>query len=90
VIVLMVIVLQFAAEMFVLRHYALALIFITPLALLMTELAAPSDPSALMVDRAIQTAIGALVGISVVYLLHQRTLREKTRRRLQKHQDPEA
>jgi hypothetical protein len=90
VMVLIVIVLQFAAEMFVLRHYALALIFITPLALLMTELAAPTDPTALMVDRAIQTAIGALVGLSLVYLMHQRTLREKTRRRLRKHQDPEA
>ncbi|EMY33177.1 hypothetical protein D477_016295 [Arthrobacter crystallopoietes BAB-32] len=81
VMVLMVIVLQFAAEMFVLRHYALALIFITPLALIMTELAAPTDPQELMVDRAWQTAIGALVGISLVYLMHQRSLREKNRRR---------
>ena len=56
----------------------------------MTELAAPSDPTVLMVDRAIQTAIGALVGLSLVYLMHQRTLREKTRRRLRKHRDPEA
>ena len=84
VLVLMVIVLQFAAEMFVLRHYALALIFITPLALIMTELAAPTNPEELMVDRALQTAIGALVGISLVYLMHQRTLREKNRRRFLK------
>ena len=84
VLVLMVIVLQFAAEMFVLRHYALALIFITPLALIMTELAAPTNPEELMVDRALQTAIGALVGISLVYLMHQRTLRQKNRRRFLK------
>ncbi|MGF9663924.1 FUSC family protein [Arthrobacter crystallopoietes] len=84
VLVLMVIVLQFAAEMFVLRHYALALIFITPLALIMTELSAPTNPEELMVDRALQTAIGALVGISLVYLMHQRTLREKNRRRFLK------
>jgi uncharacterized membrane protein YccC len=90
VLVLMVIVLQFSAEMFVLRHYALALIFITPLALIMTELAAPTDPQELMVDRALQTAIGALVGISLVYLMHQRTIREKNRRRFQRRQQDGA
>ena len=79
VLVLMVIVLQFAAEMFVLRHYALALIFITPLALIMTRTGRTDQPGGADGGHcALQTAIGALVGISLVYLMHQRTLRKRT------------
>lgn len=61
---------QFAAEMFVLRQYALAQAFVTPLALVSTELAHPSDPAGLLADRAIETVIGAAVGIALVLALH--------------------
>jgi hypothetical protein len=75
--VLMVIFMQFMAEMLVIRHYAAALMFITPMALIMAELAKPSEPGPLLVDRAFQTLIGAVVGLALVYAMHRRTLRKQ-------------
>jgi uncharacterized membrane protein YccC len=77
VMVLMVIFMQFMAEMLVIRHYAAALIFITPMALIMAELAKPSEPGPLLVDRAFQTLIGSVVGLALVYAMHYRTLRKQ-------------
>jgi hypothetical protein len=57
--------LQAAAEMFVGRNYAIAMVFITPLALLMVELAAPTDPGLLLRDRVVDTLIGVAVGTLV-------------------------
>lgn len=64
-----VLVLQFLVEFFVARHYALAQTFVTPLALLMTEAASPMDPWALMLERLVETVIGASVGIAFVLLV---------------------
>lgn len=75
--VLMVIFMQFMAEMLVIRHYAAALMFITPMALIMAELGKPSDPGPLLADRAFQTLIGAVVGLALVYAMHRRTLRKQ-------------
>lgn len=57
---------QFGAEMLVTRQYFLAMVCVTPLALLSTLLAARSDPGALLHDRFIDTAIGSVVGVLVV------------------------
>ncbi|MDD1476226.1 FUSC family protein [Arthrobacter sp. H16F315] len=57
---------QFGAEMFIARHYGLAQIFVTPLALFSTLLVAPSAPGILLRDRIIETVIGAAVGVAVV------------------------
>lgn len=70
--VLVIAVLQFAAEMFVLRQYALAQVAVTPLALASTELANPSNPLQLVVDRGLETVIGAAVGMAMVVALHYR------------------
>ncbi|MEC5200539.1 putative membrane protein YccC [Arthrobacter sp. PL16] len=76
--VLVIAVAQFAAEMFILRQYALAQAFVTPLALVATELAHPTDATVLLADRAVETLIGAFVGIALVLALHlrQRASRE--------------
>jgi Fusaric acid resistance protein-like len=74
--VLAVVVLQFLTELFVVRHYGLAMVFITPLALLMTELGAPTDPGRLVLDRVIETAIGVCVGIAVALLMRDRPARQ--------------
>lgn len=66
--VALVILFQFLAELFVGRNYSVALLFITPLALLMTQLAAPSAAGELLQARAVETVIGALCGLAVVYL----------------------
>jgi len=55
------------------RHYGLAMLTITPMALLMTSLAHPADPSALALDRALDTVLGAVVGVLAVVLVHPRT-----------------
>ncbi|WP_101853043.1 FUSC family protein [Kocuria flava] len=70
--VALVVVLQFLAELFVGRNYAVALLFITPLALLMTQLAAPAAAGDLLQARAVETVIGALSGLAVVWLTRGR------------------
>ncbi|MFL4475974.1 FUSC family protein [Paeniglutamicibacter sp. MACA_103] len=62
---LAVVALQFPSELFMARHYGLALVFFTPLILVMTYLAAPADPGILMTDRAVETLIGAATGMLV-------------------------
>uniref|UniRef100_UPI0039EFB0D8 FUSC family protein n=1 Tax=Sinomonas sp. G460-2 TaxID=3393464 RepID=UPI0039EFB0D8 len=57
---------QFGAEMLIARQYFLAQVCVTPLALLSTLLVAHTDPAALVHDRFIDTAIGAVVGVLVV------------------------
>jgi hypothetical protein len=63
-------VLQMCAELFVVRNYGLALIFVTPLALVMVALAHPLDPSALLRDRLVETAIGVAVVIAFTLVEH--------------------
>ncbi|WP_188667871.1 FUSC family protein [Tersicoccus solisilvae] len=66
---LVVIVLQFLGELFVIRHYATALIFITPLALCMMQLGNPLPVEQLVFSRAVETVIGAAVAVGIVMLL---------------------
>lgn len=68
--VLVVIVLQFLTEYFVTRHYALAQTFVTPMALLMTEVAMPANPWSLMAIRGIETVMGAGIAMVLVVFLH--------------------
>ncbi|WP_019135395.1 FUSC family protein [Cellulomonas massiliensis] len=68
VLVLVVAVLQAAAELFVGRNYAFALVFVTPLALLMVHLVLPVPTRELLADRGIETLIGVVVGIAVGYV----------------------
>lgn len=65
-VIVWVVLMQFLAELFVLRNYSLALVFITPLALLMVFLAHPGPVGPLLVARIAESAIGAVVGIAVV------------------------
>ncbi|WP_144790957.1 FUSC family protein [Kocuria palustris] len=63
----LVIVFQLLAELFVGRNYSIALLFITPLALLMTQLAHPVPSAPLLEARAVETVVGALCGMLVIY-----------------------
>ena len=71
--VLVIVVLQVLTELFVGRNYAVALLFITPLALLMGQLAHASPTVPLLRDRLLETVLGALVG-AVVLLRRPRPL----------------
>lgn len=77
--VLVIAVFQCCAELFIARNYALAQVVITPLALLSTELSHPSNPALLIQDRALETVIGAAVGMALVALVQVRTTRIRAR-----------
>ncbi|MBT0769787.1 FUSC family protein [Kineosporia sp. J2-2] len=60
------------AELFVMRNYGVAVIGITPLALLMQHLAVRSDPLATSTDRLVETALGLAVAIVLILLTRPR------------------
>lgn len=64
--VLVVVVLQVLTELVVGRNYALALIFITPMALLMGQLAAERPIGPLLLDRGAETALGGAVALAMI------------------------
>lgn len=66
VLALLVILFQFTTELFMTRHYGLAMVSFTPVILLITQLAFPADPQVLILERAVETLVGALTGILVV------------------------
>lgn len=70
--------LQVLAELFVGRNYALALLFVTPLALLMGQLVAPSPVGPLLGDRLLETVVGSLVAMAVLLLVPDRLPRRRT------------
>ncbi|MDR7085017.1 hypothetical protein J2X01_004337 [Arthrobacter ginsengisoli] len=72
---LLVILFQFTTELFMTRHYGLAMVSFTPVILLMTQLAAPIDPEVLIFERGVETLVGALVGIFVVGVIGPTRLR---------------
>ncbi|WP_369046031.1 FUSC family protein [Sinomonas sp. P10A9] len=65
---LVVMALLFPTELFMARHYGLALGFFTPLILMMTQLAARSEPLPLVTFRAVDTLMGVAAGILVAAL----------------------
>lgn len=70
-VVLVIVLLQVAAELFVVRNYGLAMVFITPLALTMVELTQNVDARALITDRAVTTFIGIVAGIAAILVLRK-------------------
>jgi len=62
---------QVVTELLVLRNYAVAMLVITPMALMMTSLGAPADGS-LALDRALTTVLGAAVGVLMTVVVHDR------------------
>lgn len=69
--ILVVAVLQFVTEMLIGRNYGMALLFITPLALLMGQLAAHRPAGELLLDRGVETVIGAAVAAAIVLVEHR-------------------
>ncbi|KQY61792.1 FUSC family protein [Nocardioides sp. Root140] len=64
-----VMVLLFPTELFMSRHYGVALGFFTPLIMIMTELAAPSEPATMIVARGVDTVIGVAAGVAAAALI---------------------
>ncbi|MFD3703852.1 FUSC family protein [Nocardia sp. NPDC058658] len=68
---LVIIALLYPTELFMARHYAVALGFFTPLIMGMTELADPTDPLTMLTERGVDTVIGVAVGIAVALLIRE-------------------
>ncbi|MFJ6903161.1 FUSC family protein [Streptomyces griseoluteus] len=58
---LVIVALEFLLEYVVVRNYGLGVVFLTPLALLLSDLADPESPEELIVDR----GLGSLLGIAI-------------------------
>lgn len=69
VLALAVIVLIFPTELFMSRHYGIALGFFTPLIMIMTDLAHPAAPARMLLDRGVDTAIGVAAAIAAAALI---------------------
>ncbi|MDR7255413.1 putative membrane protein [Nocardioides sp. BE266] len=70
--VLVVVVLQIVTELVVGRNYGIAMLFITPMALLMGQLGSSQGPGALLFDRGVETFIGAVVAVMLILVEHGR------------------
>ena len=64
--------LQACAELLVVRNYGLALVAITPLALLSMQVAHPEPVGVLVMDRLIETLIGVAVGLLAAVITRDR------------------
>ncbi|MGW1002743.1 FUSC family protein [Streptomyces sp. NPDC002520] len=69
----LVVVLEFLLEYVVAGNYGLGVVFLTPLALLLSELAAPTPAGALVQDRALASLLGIGVGlVCALLVVHDR------------------
>jgi uncharacterized membrane protein YccC len=76
-VLLSVVVLQFITELVIGFNYALGVIAVTPMALLMTSLAAPAAATAMPMARVLDTALGA--GVGIVFALVFSSLDDRAR-----------
>lgn len=85
-IVLMIIVLQFFVETFIVRNYTIAVIFITPLTLLLTEFGNPliQDPNMFISIRFWDILIGSTLGAIGGFFIHHQRIRQETIRQLRR------
>lgn len=77
VLAVVVMVLLFPTELFLSRHYGLALGFFTPLIMIMTELAVPADPSRMLLARGVDTLIGVVAGVAAAAVITGRQERSQ-------------
>jgi len=87
-----VLVLTFCIETAIVRHYAFAAIFITPLTILLAEasMLGQADSSALIYARLVDTVIGSLFGLAGGIFLHNAALRSLLQRVLGGKPDPRS
>lgn len=78
-IALLLTVLTFIVETLVVRHYGLAVVFITPMTILLADAAhlASRTPQALMQARLVDTVVGCLVGLAGGVCLHSAPVRDR-------------
>ncbi len=78
--------LQFVIEMLVVRHYALAVIFITPMTIFLAEMGRNMkvNPNELISARLLDIVIGSLIGVLGGWILHNQQLHRNAERQIRK------
>jgi len=78
--------LQFVIEMLVVRHYGLAVIFITPMTVFLAEIGKGMniDPNQLISARLLDIVVGSLIGVLGGWMLHNQQLNRQTERQIRK------
>ncbi|MCQ4139279.1 FUSC family protein [Chryseobacterium sp. EO14] len=79
VMIVIITVLQFIIELLIVRNYGFAVVFITPLTILLTETASEihHDVEILMKARLLDTIIGSLIGFAAGFFLHHQQIINK-------------
>ncbi|WP_316814713.1 FUSC family protein [Pedobacter nyackensis] len=78
--------LQFVIEMLVVRHYGLAVIFITPMTVFLAEIGRGMqiNPDQLISARLLDIVVGSLIGVLGGWLLHNQQLNQQAARQIRK------
>lgn len=78
--------LQFVIEMLVVRHYGLAVIFITPMTVFLAEIGRGMqiNPDQLISARLLDIVVGSLIGVLGGWLLHNQQLNYQAARQIRK------
>jgi uncharacterized membrane protein YccC len=71
--------LQFSIEVVVARHYALALTFITPTALIISSAGGTADTAVLVTERLVDTLLGSAIALVVLWISEWVRRRASTR-----------
>lgn len=81
-----IIILQYIIEVLIVRHYALAVIFITPMTVFLIELSrgVGIDANRVIAARFLDITIGSLIGVLGGLLLHNQKLHQKAERQIRK------
>ena len=77
--VILVIVFQVLAELTVMLNYAMALLFATPLALLLAHIGGPTSTTVLVRDRLLDTLLGVVVAFAAALFIPNRRLADVVR-----------
>jgi uncharacterized membrane protein YgaE (UPF0421/DUF939 family) len=78
-----ILVLQFVVEMLIVRHYGLAIIFVTPMTILLAEAKGViDDPGALIASRFLDILLGSLIGAFGGWIVHNEHIRNRLARRM--------
>ncbi|WP_199724280.1 FUSC family protein [Taibaiella sp. KBW10] len=81
-----IILLQFIVESLIVRHYALAVIFITPMTILLAEAGNPliQDPNHLLAARVTDIIVGSMIGAIGGWVIYHEKLRQSAIRQIRK------
>jgi len=81
-----IVLLQFIVETLIVRQYAMAIIFMTPLTIFLADVgnSLKIDPNDLITTRFFDIIIGSVIGAVAGWILHHRYLRNKSERQIRK------